>query len=167
MSLRDILTQYADRSYQQPVEHAADDFERIAIDAPPEILRDGLAEAFRAEETPPFPQMVAQLFGRSDGQQRAGILNEILGSLGGAAQGSAGRGPLGEAARRGGHRISPEEAERISPEQLQDTVARAERHDPSLVERASEFYARHPQLVRQLGAAALTLAMRKMARRVH
>ena len=162
MALRDILTQYADRSYQQPVENAADDFERIAIDAPPEILRDGLAEAFRAEETPPFPQMVAQLFGRSDGQQRAGILNEILGSLAGA-----GRGPLGEAARRGGHRISPEEAERISPEQLQETVARAERHDPSLVERASEFYARHPQLVRQLGAAALTLAMRRMARRVH
>lgn len=167
MSLRDILTQYADRSYQQPVESAADDFERIAIDAPPEILRDGLAEAFRAEETPPFPQMVAQLFGRSDGQQRAGILNEILGSLGGAALGGAGRGRLGEAVRQGGHRISPEEAERISPEQLQETVARAERHDPSLVERASEFYARHPQLVRQLGAAALTLAMRRMARRVH
>lgn len=167
MSVRDILTQYADRSYQQPVAHAPDDFERIAVDAPPEILRDGLAEAFRADETPPFPQMVAHLFGRSDGNQRAGILNEILGSLGGGALGGLARGPLGELARRGGHQISPEEAERISPEQLQETVARAERHDPSLVERASEFYARHPQLVRQLGSAALTLAMRSMARRVH
>jgi hypothetical protein len=167
MSLRDILTQYADRSYQQPVDNAPDDFERIAADAPPEIVRDGLAEAFRADETPPFAQMVAQLFGRSDGEQRAGILNEILGSLGGVAMGGPTRGPLGELVRRGGHRISPQEAERISPEQLQETVARAERHDPGLVERASEFYAKHPQLVRQLGAAALTLAMRRMARRVH
>lgn len=157
MSLRDILTQYADRTYQQPVAQAPDDFERLAIDAPPEILQDGLAEAFRAEETPPFPQMVAHLFGNSDGQQRAGILNEILGSLGGAAVGGLARG----------QQISPEEAERITPEQLQETVARAERHDPGLVERASQFYARHPRLVRQLGAAALTLAMRGMARRVH
>ena len=167
MSLRDILTQYADRSYQQPIDTAPDDFERIATDAPPEILRDGLADAFRSDETPPFPQMVAQLFGRSDGQQRAGILNEILASLGGAAMGGLSRGPLGDLARNGRHQISPQEAERISPEQLQETVARAERHDPSLVERASAFYAQHPQLVRQLGAAALTLAMRRRARRVH
>lgn len=157
MSLRDILIQYADRTYQQPLAQAPDDFERLAIDAPPEILQDGLAEAFRAEETPPFPQMVAHLFGNSDGQQRVGILNEILGSLGGAAGGGLARG----------QQISPEEAERITPEQLQETVARAERHDPGLVERASQFYARHPRLVRQLGAAALTLAMRGMARRVH
>ena len=161
MSLRDILSQYADRSYHQPLPNAPDDFERIASDAPPEVLRDGLAEAFRAEETPPFPQMVAQLYGRSDGQQRAGLLNEILASLGGNGAG----GPLDDLSRR--HRISPEEADRVSPEQLRETVARAERHDPSIVERASEFYARHPALVRQLGAAALTLAMRGMARRVH
>lgn len=167
MALRDILSQYADRTFQQPVAEAPDDFERLAIDAPPEILQDGLTEAFRAEETPPFPQMVAQLFGKSDGHQRAGILNEILGSLGGSAMGGVSRGPLGELVRRGGHQISPQEAERISPEQLQETVARAERHDPGLVERASQFYARHPRLVRQLGAAALTLAMRRMARRVH
>ena len=167
MSLRDILTQYADRTYQQPVAHAPDDFEKIAADAPPEIVRDGLTEAFRAEETPPFPQMVAQLFGNSNGSQRAGILNTILGSLGGAALGGLAKGPLGELVRRGGHEVSVQEAERISPEQVQETVARAERHDPGLVERASEFYAQHPRLVRQLGAAALTLAMRRMARRVH
>lgn len=167
MSLRDILTQYADRSYQHPLDNAADDFERVAVDASPEILRDGLVEAFRAEETPPFPQMVAHLFGKSDGQQRAGILNEILGSLGGGALDGLASGPLGDLVRRGGHQISPQEAERISPEQLQETVARAERHDPGLVERASAFYAKHPQLVRQLGAAALTLAMSRMARRVH
>ncbi|MEO7743741.1 MAG: hypothetical protein ABIR98_12445 [Usitatibacter sp.] len=167
MTLRDILTQYADRSYHQPLDNAADDFERVAADAPPEILRDGLAEAFRAEETPPFPQMVAHLFGKSDGPQRAGILNEILSSLGGGALGGLAGGPLGDLVRRGGHQISPQEAQRISPEQIQETVARAERHDPGLVERASAFYANHPQLVRQLGTAVLTLAMRKMARRVH
>ena len=161
MSLRDILSQYADRSYQQPLPTAADDFDRIAGDAPPEVLRDGIADAFRAEETPPFPQMVAQLYGRSDPHQRAGLLNEILGSLGGVASGGA----LGEMLRRS--RISPEEADRVSPEQLQETIARAERHDPSIIERASNFYARHPGLVRQLGTAALTLAMRGMARRVH
>ena len=161
MSLRDILSQYADRSYQQPVPEAPDDFERIAIDAPPEVLRDGLADAFRAEETPPFPQMVAQLYGRSDGQQRAGLLNEILGSLAGGAA----SGPLAEMLQR--NRISPEEADRVTPEQLQETMARAERRDPSIIERASQFYARHPGLVRQLGAAALTIAMRGMARRVH
>ena len=165
MSLRDILSQYSDRSYQHPVPEAPDDFERIAIDAPPEVLRDGLADAFRAEETPPFPQMIAQLYGRSNGQERAGLLNEILGSLAGGAAGGAAGGTIAELLRR--NRISPEEADRVTPEQLQETMARAERRDPSIIERASQFYARHPGLVRQLGAAALTIAMRGMARRVH
>ena len=49
-----------------------------------------------------------------------------------------------------------------------DQVARQappEKDNPGVIERVSRFYARHPELVRNLGAAALSIAMRKMARR--
>jgi hypothetical protein len=40
----------------------------------------------------------------------------------------------------------------------------AEKRDPSVVERAGEFYAQHPTLVQGLGAAALALIIRHVSR---
>ncbi|MEJ7711337.1 MAG: hypothetical protein WKF84_16110 [Pyrinomonadaceae bacterium] len=44
----------------------------------------GLAEAFRSDQTPPFGNMLGQLFGQSNGPQRASILNTLI-SLAGPA----------------------------------------------------------------------------------
>src|ERR1051326_7388657 len=61
------------------------DFNAVSQAAPPEVVAGGLSQAFRSDQTPPFPQMLANLFRNSDPNQRAGLLNEILGSLGGGA----------------------------------------------------------------------------------
>ena len=55
------------------------DYSRVAPSAPQSHLASGLAEAFRSDETPPFGQMLGTLFSNSNGQQRAGILNQLLG----------------------------------------------------------------------------------------
>ena len=79
-----LLQQYLGRSGQVP-ENAADHFQQVAQAASPEMVSQGLAEAFRSDQTPPFAQMVAQLFSQANPQQQAGMLNQLLSSLGPAA----------------------------------------------------------------------------------
>ena len=41
-------------------------------------------------------------------------------------------------------------------------AAHAEKKDPTIMDRAGEFYAQHPDLVKGLGAAALAIALGRM-----
>jgi hypothetical protein len=53
----------------------------------------------------------------------------------------------------------------VSPQQVQDLANRAEQHSPGIFDRLGEFYAQHPQLVKTLGSAAITIALAKIAER--
>jgi len=144
MNFIDILNRYAasppGRGNPQDAE---DHFYQVVNNAPPEMVSEGLADTFRADETPPFADMVAQLFEHSNPHQRAGLLRHL----------------------RDGSEVSDDEADAFEPRQVKDIARRAEEHNPSVIERVSQFYARHPDLVRNLGSMALSVAMRNMARR--
>jgi len=170
MSFMDILRQYGNAQPGQPGQPAPDaaqHFEQVAQQAPPAVVSQGLAGAFRADQTPPFGQMVGQLFGNSDPQQRAGVLNQLLGALGPGMLGAGVGGSLGELLRRlgGGSTVTPEQAESITPEQVQEVAHRAEQQHPGIVDKVSDFYAQHPTLIKTLGSAALAIALAKMAQR--
>jgi hypothetical protein len=165
MSLMDVLSHYAQQP-EHPPPQVLQDFHQVSRQAPPEAVGEGLEEAFRSDETPPFEEMVGHLFERSDPHQRAGLLNEILGAFGGMSGGLAG-GVLGGALRnavRGDH-VSPEDAREVPVSDVEAAAAEAARRDPGIIERVSRFYAQHPQLVQTLGSAALSIAMAQMARR--
>jgi hypothetical protein len=117
-------------------------FETAARSAPPEDVSHGLHEAFRSDQTPPFEKMVGQLFGRSDPNQRAGFLNQIL-----------------------GRNVSPQEATQVPVQEVENATAQAAAANPSIMERASRFYAEHPGLVQSLGQVALGVAMNAMMNR--
>ena len=167
MSFMDILRQYGNANPGQPAPEAGRHFEQVAQEAPPPVVSQGLAEAFRAEQTPPFGEMVGHLFGNSDPEQRAGLLNQLLGALGPGALGGGAGGSLGELLRRmgGGSTVTPDQAAAVTPEQVQEVAHRAEQQQPGIVDRISDFYAKHPALVQTLGSAALTIALAKMAQR--
>jgi len=138
-------------------------YQQAASEAPPEVVADGLSHAFRSDQTPAFPQMVANLFGRSDPNQRAGLLNRLLGAVGpGAMSGLPGAlgGLLG-----GGGEVRPEQAANVSPRDVEEIAAHAEKQDPSVVDQVSSFYSKHPQVVQALGGLALTIAMQHMMKR--
>ncbi len=165
-----LLQQYQGAQPQQAPDTVEDDFDQFSQNAPPSALADGLAAAFRSEQTPPFGQMLSQLFGQSNGQQRAGILNTLISTLGPTlmsqmltrSEGGSGlAGLLGGAQRE----ITPEQAEQVSPEALQRIAEQAANQDPSIVDKVSDFYARQPTAVKTLGAAALTIALAKIAQR--
>ena len=80
MSFMDILRQYAEPNAASAATSPAH-FDEVVKTAPPQAIGSGVAEAFRSDQTPPFGDMVAQLFGQSNTQQRAGVLNQLLGAI--------------------------------------------------------------------------------------
>ena len=143
--------------------HAA--YDQVARDVPNGTLADGLSHAFKSDETPPFEQMVSGLFDKSTPEQKAGFVNHLLGVLGpaGFAQALSSAGIEGgpHAADPAGH-LTPQQAERISPQAMQVLAQQAAAKDPTIIDRAASFYAQHPTLVRSIGVGALALLMRRI-----
>ena len=175
-----VLDRYADGGAARPPESALhEDFDRFAQAAPPEALADGLSAAFRSDETPPFPQMASQLFGRASGPQRARILNMLLTTVGPlvvqqilarrqrGTPGSGQGGVLGQILRGGSAAppVTPEAADQLDPQDVEDIAREAEKKDPSVIDKISQVYAQQPQLVKMLGGAALAIALGRMAQK--
>ena len=144
---------------------AADDFDRVAQNAPRATVAEGVANALRSNQTPPFPQVVSQLFGQSDANGRAGMLNQLLGSANPGLLSSVAGGIFGKMFG-GGNKITPEQASQVSPEQVRELAEQAEKQNPGIVDRMSDFYAEHPTLVKAIGGAALALALGHVAQRM-
>lgn len=169
----DVLQRYQGTPSPKPPESVTDDFARVAQHAPPSAVSSGLAEAFRSPNTPPFGHMVSDLFGSSNGEQRAGILNHLITAVGPAAAGGllgnlAGAfsgAPSGAQTQPPQPKVTPEQAQQIQPAAVRELAEQAQQRDPSIVERAGAFYAQHPQLVQGLGAAALALVMSHISQR--
>ena len=166
--LSGLLQQYNGAQPSQAPDTVDDDFDQLAQNAPQSALSDGLAAAFRSDQTPAFGQMVAQLFANAGGQQRAGIINTLISAIGPTllaqvlSRGSGGGG-LADLLRGGQSEVTPEQAEQISPETVARVAEQAEQKDPSIIDRVSDFYSEHPTLIKSLGAAALTIALARVA----
>jgi hypothetical protein len=141
-----------------------EDYTQVAAQAPPEVVAGGLAQAFRSDSTPPFPEMLANLFKHSNPDQRVGLLNHLLGSLGpGALSSIPGLGALAGAIG-GGNSVTPQQAASVAPDQVQQAAAAAERQDPSIVDQASRFYSQHSDAVKAMGGVALAIALGHIAK---
>jgi hypothetical protein len=168
--LGNILQQYLGGAQGAQGRAIDDDFDQVANNAPRATVAQGVTEALRSDQTPPFPQMVGQLFGNSDPNQRAGMLNQLLGAAGPglmAALGSGALGNLGNLFGGGNHnsvpQITPEQAAQMTPEQVQQIAAQAEQQNPGVVDRLGDFYAEHPTLVKTIGGAALAIVLGRVA----
>ena len=157
MGLMDILNQVmagGNASGQQ--------FDQVAQAAPANVLAAGLAHAFRSDQTPAIGAMVGQLFGNSNGQQQAGMLNQILATLGPGAAASLAGGVLGHAMSPGSSQITPAQASQLTPDQVQAVVEHAHQTNPGIADELAGFYAQHSGLIKTLGGAALAITMAKM-----
>jgi len=162
-----LLKQYAPSgAAPAPAPDVHAHFDQVAQAAPSNVIADGLAAAFRSNQTPAFGQMLSTLFTNSNPDQKAGMLNQLVSSVNPAmltqilsAAGLAGAlgGP--------GAQITPEQAQKLSPDFVQQLATHAEKSNPSIIDSLSSFYAQHAGLVKTLGGAALTIALAKVAER--
>ncbi len=169
--LSSVLQQYSGNagSGQAPAD-VNKHFDQVAQAAPPNVLAEGLSAAFHSNSTPAFGEMLSGLFNQSSGEQKAGIVNQLLPSAGPGvlSQLTAGGGGAALASLLGsGQQVTAEQAEKISPEAMQQLATHAEKADPSIIDKASSFYAQHPTLVKTLGGAALTIALAKLAEKTN
>jgi hypothetical protein len=188
-----ILEQYSDASAQSNQPQVEQDFDHIAQHADPDMLEQGLSHAFRSDQTPPFGNMVGQMFGQADAGQRAGMLNQLIGALGPAVIGSmlggraggmggmgagglgglggllggllGGGAAVGNAGMQQMPQLSPQDAEQLSPEEVQELATQAEQQNPGIIDQMSRYYAQNPQLFKALGGAALAVALGQIAQR--
>lgn len=166
LDLGSLLQQYLGGGANLNAGRAVDDFDEVARTAPRSTLAQGVTEALRSDQTPPFPQLLGQLFDHSDANQRAGMLNQLIGAVGPSLLASLGGGALGnlfggnDAARP---QISPEQAAQLTPAQVEQLAAEAEKENPGIVERMGDFYAEHPTLVKTIGGAALAIILGRVA----
>lgn len=170
MNAMDILKLYLDR----PTD-TQEDFDEVARQVPSSALAGGLADAFRSDKTPDFGQMAASLFGGSNGQQQAGLLGQLVKSVGPAllssvAGGALGRMFQGSAGAGGGvpdtTQISASDLSQLTPDQVRELATEAQRQDPGVLDRVGAFYAEHPEVVKVLGGAALAIALGQVATRM-
>ena len=119
------------KQYSGPNANAAgveNHFDQVAAAAPSPALGGAVADMFRSSDTPPFAQLAAQLFNNANGDQKASVLNELLGNAGPALQSILGGAGLGALATNvaGGQAITPEAASQVPPEVVQQMAQHAE-----------------------------------------
>jgi len=141
-------------------------FDQVSQAAPTSVLAEGLTAAFNSDKTPAFGQMLTTLFNNSSGDQKAGAINQLLSSVPPSALtqilssvGLAGLAGVGKT------QLTADQAQRISPEAVQQLATHAQTANPSVVDSVSSFYAQHSTLIKTLGGTALTIALAKIAER--
>lgn len=164
--LSGVLQQYTSGSgATQPPADVHDHFDQVSQAAPKGLVAEGLAAAFRSDETPAFGQMLGSLFNQSSGEQKAGMLNQLIASAGPGVLASLAGGAGLAGMLKSGSSITPEQASQVSPEAVQQLASHAEKADPSIIDKAGQFYADHPTLIKTLGGAVLSVALAKVAER--
>ena len=166
-AVRGMLGRYDGKVGNETPSSVNEDYDVVANNAPPQVLAQGLNHTFNSDQTPPFGQMVSQLFGRRNGQQKAGLLNTLLAAVGGASGSSTLPALAGILGRLNGGTVSSIQADQIPQEHVEQIAEHAAQKNPAIVEQVSHFYAQHPQLVKTLGAAALTVFMARLANQNH
>jgi len=172
MGLLDQLGQLANqfKTGQATDDEVHSTYDRVAHELPQGELSNGITHVFNSPETPPFEQMLSNLFNNSNATQKAGPLNQILRALGpnaGQLLAQAGLGGLAANVASGGEnvQVTPQQAQQVSPQDVQVLAQKAATKNPTIVDQAASFYAQHPTLVKSIGAGALALLMSRMSRR--
>jgi hypothetical protein len=165
LDLGNLLQQYLGGAPTANAGRAYDDFDQVAQNAPHAAMAQGVTEALRSDQTPPFAQMVSQLFDKSDPNQRAGMLNQLLRGVGPGLLASIAGGALGNLFRGNDApaAITPEQASSMTPDQVRQLAEEAEKDNPSIVDRMGDFYAQNPTLVKTIGGAALAIVLGRIA----
>jgi hypothetical protein len=156
--LKGVLSQYATGG--TPSGDPGAHFTQVAQNVEPGVLASGIAAAMHSDQTPPFGQLVSQMFANGTPDQKAAMLNTLLGSVTPDQRAKiASRFPgLGNASS-----LNPTQVSALSPSTVQDIAQHVEGQDASIVEKMSSMYAAHPGLVRTLGSMAMIVALRKIA----
>jgi len=160
-----VLQQYAAETGVYPKEQVERDFVQIREALPHQDVSQGLSDAIRFGQTPPFDQVVSQLFEQGDCAQRADMLRHLLDGAGPALARSLAKivpQPRHDGAAEATD-ITPELAAQLDPDLVRRLAHEAHEEDPAVVDRLSGLFAGDPALAATLGSGTLGAVMGKIA----
>jgi hypothetical protein len=162
-----LLRQYTSSgAAAQPAPDVHAHYDQVAQAAPPNVLAEGLTAAFNSDRTPAFGQMLSTLFNNSSGDQKAGVINQLLSSVNPSTLSQVlGGAGLGGLLGAGAAKLTADQAQNVPPQVVEQLANHAQKSDPSIVNTVSSFYAQHSALVKTLGGTALTVALARIAER--
>jgi hypothetical protein len=144
-------------------------FDQAAQAAPQSSLAEGIASALGSGGTGQFAQMATQLFTNGNGDQKSSMLNSLLATAGpgllAQLSGNGAGGGLASLLGGGATSVTPAEAANVSPQAVQELAAKVHQADQSIVDKLGEVYSAHPDLFKTLGAAAMSVAVAKIAQK--
>lgn len=162
-----LLRQYTTGSgaAAQPAPDVHQHFDQVSQAVPGGVLAEGIAAAFKSDRTPELGQMLSNLFSQSNGEQKAGLLNHLIASIGPSTLMQAASGTALAGLLSGGKsQVTEAQAAQISPQDVQQLAAHAQ-NNPNLVDTLSNFYAEHKGLVKTLGGGALAIILAKIGQK--
>jgi hypothetical protein len=163
--LSGVLKQYSGAGATNPGPAVAEHFDQVASAVPASTLAEGVAHALNTTSAGSgLGQTVSQTYAQGSGDQKAGILNTLVASVG-TMTASKMLGSTAAQALNSGSPLSAQQAQQVSPNMVQQLADQAAQSDNSVVNRMSAFYAQHPSLVKGMGASAMALVMSKLANR--
>jgi hypothetical protein len=157
--IKELLGQYAKGT--TPSGDAGTHFQQVARSVDSSTLAGGIAEALRSDKTPPFSQLVSQLFASGSSEQKTAMLNTLLSAVPANQRSKIASMIPGLGGTSADLSAAP--AEGVSPKDVQKLAQHVENQDSTIVDKMSELYAAHPTLIKTLGAGAMAIAMRKIA----
>ena len=159
--VKELLSKYA--SGAAPAGDAATHFQQVAQTVDSKTLAGGIAEVLRSDKTPPFSQLVSQLFASGSGEQKSAMLSTLLSAVPSEQRAKI----LSMIPGLGGASadVGTPAPEGVSPKDVQQLAQHVEKQDGTIVDKMSALYAAHPMLIKTLGTGAMAIAMRKIAER--
>lgn len=161
----DLLKQYTGNNANSA--NVEQHFDQVAQSVPTSTVASGLAEALKSGQAGSFSQAAAQLFSNGNGAQQASMLSGLLASVGPGViakfTGNNPNSPLASLLQAGETALTPAQAASVPAADVQALAQTAHSADPSIIDRMSQIYAEHPTLIKTLGAAAMTIAVKHIA----
>ncbi|MDM7913698.1 MAG: hypothetical protein ACE15D_04650 [Candidatus Eisenbacteria bacterium] len=159
----DVLRKYRSDATERPRIH--EEFDSVAKEVSRGELAAGIVTSLKSASTPPFADIVLDLYTHATPEQRAGILNRLLPALN-EKEGTVALQHEPKHVQEllvGKQTVSAADAERIGAASVRKLAAAADTLDPSVVEKIAEMAADHPALLKTLGTGILAQTLTAIA----
>jgi hypothetical protein len=152
-----LLNQYMQGGGARNRQEARDHYDQISSAVPTDLLGSIIGPALSSLGTQQVQERIYNSATEMDTQQRAGFLEKLLGGY--RSSGTDIFSLLGNLGINSSVANNPGQA---SPEEVAKLAAYTQQNDPGLFDRAMEFYAENPTLVKVLGTMAVTAIAKQL-----
>jgi hypothetical protein len=159
-SIGGLLNQYISGNGAANTEEAHDHYDQVQSAVPTGILGSSIGSALKSLAVQQVEQHILNSASQMSPEQRGGLMQSLLNGL--TSSGGDVSSILSQLGINQSVADNPQDA---SPEDVAALAAHTHQNNPDVFQRAMEFYAEHPTLVKAMGAAAVSAIIYEIAKR--